>query len=214
MSTRELNPIDHFITQADRALRTLTSGNKPVFHESPAHADVNPELTEHEKRHAAGLMRVNHCGEVCAQGLYQGQAATAKLPEIREEMDVAALEELDHLSWCEERIRELDGRTSVLNPLWYGMSFGLGAAAGLVSDKVSLGFVAATEEQVCKHLNEHLRKLPENDTKSRKIIEQMVEDEQEHADRALNAGGTKFPKPVKLAMSLVSKAMTKTSYHI
>ncbi len=214
MSTRELNPIDHFITQADRALRTLTSGNKPVFHESPAHNDVNPELTEHEKRHAAGLMRVNHCGEVCAQGLYQGQAATAKLPEIREEMDVAALEELDHLSWCEERIRELDSHTSVLNPLWYGMSFGLGAAAGLVSDKVSLGFVAATEEQVCKHLNEHLRKLPENDTKSRKIIEQMVEDEQEHADRALNAGGTKFPKPVKLAMSLVSKAMTKTSYHI
>ncbi|GAB2190207.1 2-polyprenyl-3-methyl-6-methoxy-1,4-benzoquinone monooxygenase [Sessilibacter sp. MAH1] len=214
MPFRRLNPIDHLITQADRAIRTLTPGNKPVFHASPASTTEDVEMNERDRKHAAALMRINHCGEVCAQGLYQGQATTAKLPNVREEMDKAALEELDHLAWCEERIKELGGRTSALNPVWYAMSFGLGAAAGLVSDKISLGFVAATEDQVCKHLNDHLKKLPLEDTKSRKIVEQMIEDEQEHADRAIDAGGSKFPMPVKLAMTAVSKVMTKTTYRV
>jgi len=214
MSYRKLSPFDRFISQADRALRTLTGGNKPVFNASPASAVDEGELNEREKRHAAGLMRVNHCGEVCAQGLYQGQAATAKLADVRNEMDKAAQEELDHLAWCEQRLHQLDSRTSLLNPLWYGMSFALGAGAGLVSDKLSLGFVAATEEQVCKHLNEHMTKLPANDERSRAVVAQMIDDEKHHADDALAAGGQVFPAPVKTAMSLVSNVMTRSSYYL
>lgn len=214
MSFRQPSILDQFIGQADRALRSLTPGNLPVFNASPGDAIAEAELTDREKRHAAGLMRVNHCGEICAQGLYQGQSLTAKLPEVRKEMEHAAEEELDHLAWCEQRLDELNSHTSVLNPLWYGLSFGIGAGAGLVSDKLSLGFVAATEDQVCQHLESHLQKLPEADEKSRTIVEQMVTDEQEHGHRALEAGGYQFPKPVKAVMSLVSKAMTKTSYHL
>ena len=214
MNFRQPSILDQFIGQADRALRSLTPGNQPVFNTSPGDAMAEAELTDREKRHAAGLMRVNHCGEICAQGLYQGQSLTAKLPEVRKEMEHAAEEELDHLAWCEQRLDELNSHTSVLNPLWYGLSFGIGAGAGLVSDKLSLGFVAATEDQVCQHLESHLQKLPEADEKSRAIVEQMVTDEQEHGHRALEAGGYQFPKPVKAVMSLVSKAMTKTSYHL
>ncbi|WP_317931330.1 2-polyprenyl-3-methyl-6-methoxy-1,4-benzoquinone monooxygenase [Halioxenophilus sp. WMMB6] len=214
MSFRHLSLVDQIIGQADRALRTLTPGNKPVFHASPAEPLLETELSEKERRQSVGLMRVNHCGEVCAQGLYQGQAATAKLTEVRDEMDRAALEELDHLAWCEERLRELDSRPSLLNPLWYGLSFAVGAGAGLVSDKLSLGFVAATEEQVGKHLQSHLDKLPADDDKSRAIVEQMLDDEQQHGDRALQAGGQPFPRPVKSLMSLVSKAMTTSSYYL
>ena len=214
MSFRNLTLLDHVLGQADRALRTLTPGNTPVFNASPAATVSESELSEAERRKAAGLMRVNHCGEVCAQGLYQGQAATAKLAAVREDMENAALEELDHLAWCEQRLNELDSRTSLLNPVWYGMSFALGAGAGLVSDKLSLGFVAATEDQVCKHLQSHLDKLPAGDDKSRAVVEKMLEDEQHHADEALAAGGAEFPKPVKKAMTLVSKAMTKTSYYL
>lgn len=214
MSFRHLTLFDQVIGQADRALRTLTSGNKPVFNASPAYNTAESELSDQDKRHAAGLMRVNHCGEVCAQGLYQGQAATAKLPKVRQEMEQAALEELDHLAWCEQRLTELNSRTSLLNPVWYGMSFTLGAGAGLISDKLSLGFVAATEDQVCKHLQSHLDKLPAEDNKSRAVVEQMLIDEQHHADDALAAGGAEFPAPVKKAMSLVSKVMTKSSYYL
>ncbi len=214
MSFRHPSKIDQLIGQADRALRSLTPGNRPIFQPSPAESVPEAELTEHEKRRAAGLMRVNHCGEICAQGLYQGQALTAKLPQVREEMDHAAEEELDHLAWCEQRLTELDSQPSLLNPLWYGLSFGMGAGAGLVSDKLSLGFVAATEDQVCQHLDSHLQKLPVDDLKSRAIVEQMVIDEQEHGSRALAAGGYEFPKPVKKLMSLVSKVMTTTSYRI
>lgn len=214
MSFRNLTLLDHVLGQADRALRTLTPGNKPVFKASPATTVSEAELSDSERRKAAGLMRVNHCGEVCAQGLYQGQAATAKLPEVREDMENAALEELDHLAWCEQRLQELDSRTSLLNPIWYGMSFALGAGAGLVSDKLSLGFVAATEDQVCKHLQDHLEKLPEADIKSREVVQQMLADEQHHAEDALAAGGKQFPQPVKQVMSLVSKAMTKTTYYV
>ncbi|EWH00045.1 2-nonaprenyl-3-methyl-6-methoxy-1,4-benzoquinol hydroxylase [Halomonas sp. BC04] len=160
------------------------------------------------------LMRVNHTGEVCAQALYQGQGCTAKLPEVREQMEHSAQEEIDHLAWCDERLQELGGRTSLLNPLFYAASFGLGAVAGAVGDRVSLGFVAATEEQVGKHLNEHLQTLPPGDHRSRAVLRQMAIDEAHHAQLALEAGGARFPAPVKFGMSLMSKVMTKSVYRI
>lgn len=209
---RQLTVIDHFILQADRALRTLADATQHAERPSPAHQCADADLSDDDKRHAAGLMRVNHSGEVCAQALYQGQALTAKLPHVRDEMEKAAAEEIDHLVWCKERLDDLDSHTSCLNPLWYGLSFAIGAGAGLVSDKISLGFVAATEDQVCKHLEKHLGELPPQDNKSRAIVSQMLSDEARHAQMALSAGGYDFPAPVKGLMTLVSKAMTKTSY--
>ncbi|SEA40878.1 2-polyprenyl-3-methyl-6-methoxy-1,4-benzoquinone monooxygenase [Microbulbifer marinus] len=214
MSERKLTGLDHLLLQADRALRTLSPGTPCHGRPSPAKAEPEAELSDAERRHAAGLMRVNHSGEVCAQALYQGQSLTAKLPEVRGEMERAADEEIDHLAWCELRLRELDSRPSLLNPLWYGLSFGLGAAAGKISDRVSLGFVAATEEQVCKHLESHLQRLPAQDKKSRAVVEQMRIDEEEHGHAALDAGGARFPAPLKGLMSLVSKVMTSASYRI
>ena len=210
---RSLSLADNLIQGLDRALQTLTPQTNTVIKASPA-GDIQDkgELSEADKKHSAGLMRVNHSGEVCAQALYQGQALTAKLPEVREEMDIAADEEIDHLAWCEERLYELDSKPSIFNPLWYGLSFGIGATAGIISDKVSLGFVAATEEQVCKHLDSHLKQLPENDNRSRAIISQMRIDEEKHAHTALKAGGVKFPAPLKAMMTLTSHIMTKTSY--
>ena len=214
MQKRHLSLLDKFIIEADSVMKTLTSrGNQPS-RPSPSQGHLDSELTELERKHVAGLMRVNHTGEVCAQALYQGQALTAKLPDVREEMQQAAQEEVDHLVWCEERLRELDSHTSLLNPAWYGMSFALGAIAGAIGDRVSLGFVAATEERVCNHLRDHLRQLPEEDRKSQLILQQMLEDEQRHGDNALEAGGTEFPRPVKDAMSSVSRIMTSTSYRI
>ena len=215
MSKRQLTFVDQLIDGVDRALRTLTDNTTVATRESPALNDPgNGDLSDEERRHAAGLMRVNHSGEVCAQALYQGQALTAKLPKVRREMEAAAAEEVDHLAWCEERIKELGSHTSVLNPVWYAMSFGIGAGAGLISDRLSLGFVAATEELVCKHLSGHLESLPEGDAKSSAVVTQMLEDEGKHAVTALENGGLPFPAPVKGVMSLVSKAMTKTSYKI
>lgn len=211
---RQLTAIDNFIVRADRALRTLAAGEQHSERLSPAAKLAEAELSSEEKRHAAGLMRVNHAGEVCAQALYQGQALTAKLPDVRAEMEHAAAEEVDHLVWCQERLDALGSHTSYLNPLWYGLSFAIGASAGLVSDKVSLGFVAATEDQVCKHLQKHLDELPTQDEKSRAVVAQMLSDEARHADMALSAGGYRFPAPVKGLMTLVSKAMTATSYRI
>lgn len=213
-SARRLSPIDSLLLQVDRALRTIAVDKPPHDRLSPAKDASEQELSEQEKRHAAGLMRVNHTGEVCAQALYQGQALTAKLTSVRSEMEQAADEEIDHLAWCQERVTQLGSSTSLLNPLWYGLSFGIGATTGLISDKLSLGFVAATEDQVCQHLKSHLQKLPAQDAKSRAIVEQMLEDEAKHADAALDAGGLKFPSPVKGLMSLISNAMTKTSYRI
>jgi ubiquinone biosynthesis monooxygenase Coq7 len=214
MSLRHLSLFDHAITQFDRALRTLTPGTHQARRTNPAEETLHEALDSREQRHAAGLMRVNHSGEVCAQALYQGQALTAKLPHVRQEMEAAADEEIDHLAWCEERLKQLGSRPSLLNPLWYGLSYGLGATAGLINDKVSLGFVAATEDQVCDHLREHLVKLPEQDTASRAIVRQMFEDEARHGAAALKAGGYDFPLPIKSAMRLASKAMTGTSYHL
>ena len=184
---RHYSPIDRLLLQADTALRTLLPFSGQPHRPSPAIVKPENPLAPQAKRHVAGLMRINHTGEVCAQALYQGQALTAKLPHVREAMEHAAEEEIDHLAWCEQRIRQLGSHPSVLNPLFYGMSFGIGAAAGLISDKVSLGFVAATEDQVCKHLNEHLEQLPPEDEKSRAILEQMRIDEEQHAESALNA---------------------------
>lgn len=205
---------DQFITQFDRALRSVTPGTQVSARPSPAEQHPESMLTKEEKRHAAGLMRVNHAGEVCAQALYQGQALTAKLTRVRAEMEHAADEEVDHLAWCEKRLVELGSHTSLLNPFWYSLSFGLGAGAGLVNDKISLGFVAATEEQVCQHLQSHLQKLPMHDHKSRAIVADMISDEQKHGASALKAGGIAFPKPVKFIMGCVAKAMTRSSYKI
>ncbi len=214
MRQRRLSLLDRFITEADSMLRTVTNSGHTAARPSPSDGHADPELSEKERRHVAGLMRVNHTGEVCAQALYQGQALTAKLPTVREEMQHAAAEEVDHLVWCEQRLRELDSQPSVLNPLWYGLSFGLGAIAGTIGDKVSLGFVAATEERVSNHLRDHLKSLPEDDRKSRLIVQKMLEDEQRHGEKALEAGGADFPQPFKDAMTVVSKVMTRSSYRV
>ena len=211
---RHYSPADRLLLQADMALRTLLPFSGHPSRPSPAVVQPDAQLDEQQARHVAGLMRINHTGEVCAQALYQGQALTAKLPQVRAAMEQAADEEIDHLAWCEQRIRQLGSHPSVLNPLFYGLSFGVGAIAGLISDKVSLGFVAATEDQVVKHLDEHLQQLPPDDEKSRAILEQMREDEAQHATSALEAGGLRFPAPVKLGMTLVSKMMTKSTYRI
>ena len=214
MRQRRLSLLDKLITEVDSVMRTVTNRGNSAGRPSPSEGHTDAELSEQERRHVAGLMRVNHTGEVCAQALYQGQALTAKLPTVREEMQQAATEEVDHLVWCEQRLRELGSHTSYLNPAWYGMSFAMGAIAGAIGDKVSLGFVAATEERVCNHLRDHLQQLPDEDRKSQLILQQMLEDEQRHGENALDAGGTEFPGPVKDAMTTVSQVMTRTSYRI
>jgi len=214
MSSRQLSPLDRLVSTADNALRTLAGNGKLAQRPSPAGNGDSQSLSDAERRHAAGLMRVNHSGEVCAQALYQGQALTAKLPSVRRDMEVAAEEETDHLAWCEQRLAALDSRPSVLNPLWYALSFGLGAGAGLISDRLSLGFVAATEQLVCAHLDRHLDDLPADDGASRAVVSQMLADEARHADKALAAGGLPFPAPAKGLMALVSKVMTSASYRL
>jgi len=157
-------------------------------------------------------MRINHAGEVAAQGLYQGQALTAKLDNVRQQMQLAAQEEVDHLAWCKSRINELGTHTSYLDPVWYLGSVAIGAAAGIAGDKWSLGFVNETEKQVVQHLEGHIKQIPEHDTKSHAILEKMKTDEQHHATTALRAGATELPGPIKMVMKLVSKIMTKSSY--
>ena len=160
---RHFSLFDRLIGQADNALRTVARGHQGTQRPFPAEETTVPELSEPERRHVAGLMRVNHTGEVCAQALYQGQALTARLPRIRRQMEISAQEEEDHLAWCEKRLDELHSHTSVLNPVWYLMSFGIGAGAGFIGDRWSLGFVEETEIQVCAHLESHMARLPEQD---------------------------------------------------
>lgn len=205
---------DRCLVQFDLALRTCVPGASEANRVSPASKLDETELSESERVHAAGLMRINHTGEVCAQALYSGQAATAKLNDVRQSMEQAAAEEVDHLAWCEERLKQLDSQPSILNPLWYALSYGMGAAAGIAGDKWSLGFVAETEDQVCDHLQQHLEKLPAEDAKSKAILEQMIDDEKQHGDTARNAGGADLPDPVKQAMAAMSKVMKKTTYKI
>lgn len=211
---RKLSRADNLIHQFDTVLRTLVPKAAQPSRPSPAGTLKDGEMSNSEREHAVGLMRINHTGEVCAQALYQGQGLTARLADVRGQMEQAAQEEIDHLAWCDQRLTELEGRTSLLNPLFYASSFGLGALAGAVGDRVSLGFVAATEEQVGRHLDEHLRELPSGDRRSRAVLEQMREDEAHHERWALEAGGSRFPIPVKLGMRLVSKVMTKSVYRI
>jgi ubiquinone biosynthesis monooxygenase Coq7 len=202
------------IAAADRALRTLAAppaASRP----SPAGGVSEPEpLTDDEARQAAALMRVNHVGEVCAQALYDAQALAARSPELRVMFQQAAREEADHLAWTEQRIRALGGRTSLLNPLWYGGAFAIGLAAARIGDRASLGFMAETERQVEQHLQGHLDRLPESDAPSRAIVAQMKEDEVRHADAATALGGTELPLPVRMAMRLAARVMTRTAHYI
>ena len=209
-----LGLLDRCLVQFDQALRTCVPGSTEGARPSPAANLDENELSDSEARHAAGLMRINHTGEVCAQALYAGQAATARLGEVRQAMEEAAAEETDHLAWCELRLKQLDSRPSLLNPLWYGLSFGMGAAAGLAGDKWSLGFVAETEHQVCEHLEEHLERLPAGDQRSQAILKQMISDEKAHGETARQAGGADLPQPVKQAMGLLSRVMKTTTYRI
>jgi len=211
---RHYSLIDRLITEADKALRTVAPGAMQAQRSNPATPHFETALSEEERRHVAGLMRINHTGEVCAQALYQGQALTARLPDVRADMEQAAREEEDHLAWCEQRVSELGSHTSVLNPLWYAMSFGMGAAAGMAGDKWSLGFVAETERQVCNHLQGHMNRVPVSDAKTRAILQQMHQDEAEHMHMALDAGAAELPAPVKGLMTLVAKVMTTTVYRV
>ncbi len=211
---RKISPTDKLIMLADNAVKTLLGGYQVTERQDPAVDISYSEINSAEQRHAAGLMRINHCGEVCAQALYQGQALTAKLPEIREKMEQAAAEENDHLAWCGNRIKQLDSHTSLLNPLWYAGSFTIGAVAGAIGDQWSLGFVAETEHQVVRHLKSHLTKLPEKDHQSRAILKQMVLDEQQHATAALEAGGRELPLPIKKGMQFLGKIMTSSVYYV
>ncbi|HCK81362.1 MAG TPA: 2-polyprenyl-3-methyl-6-methoxy-1,4-benzoquinone monooxygenase [Candidatus Competibacter sp.] len=213
MTTRHYTPADALLGNLDQAIRTLFGRPATTGRSRPSAAATQAsELPPAEQRLSARLMRVNHTGEVCAQALYQGQALTADLAEVRGRMARAADEENDHLAWCEARLKELDSRTSVLNPLFYAGSFVIGALAGKVGDRWSLGFVAETEYQVVQHLDSHLKRLPEQDRASRAILEQMKEDEARHATNAVVAGGARLPLPIRLLMKGVSKIMTNTTY--
>jgi ubiquinone biosynthesis monooxygenase Coq7 len=214
--TRQLSFLDKLITQGDQALRTLVPTAATAHRPNPANTAATDEqpLTSEQQKHIAGLMRINHTGEVCAQALYQGQALTAKEGHVQQEMEQAAQEEIDHLVWCEQRLKQLNSRTSFLNPIFYLSSFTIGALAGIAGDKWSLGFVAATEDQVCRHLEDHLQQIPNNDTQSRAILETMLVDEKAHGTQALNAGGKTFSNTAKKAMTIMSKAMTKTTYRL
>lgn len=204
---------DALIIALDTGLRTVLTPAQTV-RAIPGKDLPDAELSAADKKHAAGLMRVNHVGEVCAQALYQGQALTARNPAAKAALAVAAKEETEHLAWCEARIDALGGRKSLLNPLWYASSLALGMAAGALGDKWNLGFLAETERQVGAHLASHLTELPEADAKSRAVVEQMQVDEARHAESALAHGGMVLPEPVKGAMLLMSRVMTKTAYWV
>ena len=206
--------IDLLINEVDKGLKYSTQNYQTDRRPYPAEKVEQGSLNEFEKNHSAGLMRVNHSGEVCAQALYRGQAITAKLIDTKDKMEQAASEELDHLSWCNKRLEELDSKPSLLNPIWYCMSFSIGVIAGLIGDKWSLGFVHETEEQVVKHLDGHLDKLSDKDQKTRSVIEQMRIDEEKHSQDALDAGAEILPNEIKGLMSKVAKVMTDSSYHI
>lgn len=212
MTSRRLTPVDRLLIGTDHALRTLFGRPQTTERPNPAAALMDTELSESQRKHVARLMRINHTGEVCAQALYQGQALTAKLPDTRRRMERSAKEENDHLAWCEQRLDELGDRKSLLNPLFYAGSFAMGAAAGLAGDKWSLGFVVETERQVEDHLDEHLEQIPLEDLKSRTILEQMKADEIHHAQLARAAGGVELPAPIRGAMRLTAKVMTRSVY--
>ena len=212
--TRQLTSLDQIIIKADQALTTVFGNPAGTGRNHPADEVGDTLLDDEERRLAASLMRVNHVGEVCAQALYQAQSLTARNPEIKQRMQQASEEENDHLRWCAGRLEELGDRKSLLNPLWYGGAFAIGAVAGLAGDRWNLGFVAETERQVVDHLHGHLERLPTRDSRSRAIVEQMAKDEGEHASMAVTAGASTLPGPVKGLMKLASKVMTTTAERI
>ena len=205
--------VDKIIKEIDQGLKFSLQNYQKQSREYSAKGIEDDSLNEIDRSISASLMRINHAGEVSAQGLYRGQALTARLEGTREKMDEAAQEELDHLAWCNKRLEELHEKPSILNPLWYGLSFTMGAIAGLAGDKWSLGFVHETEEQVVRHLESHLDLLPEDDKKTSAILEQMAIDEAHHSEEALESGAAELPDGVKKLMGVIAKVMTKTSYH-
>ncbi|NUX98152.1 2-polyprenyl-3-methyl-6-methoxy-1,4-benzoquinone monooxygenase [Paraburkholderia youngii] len=210
--------LDELIGEFDRGLRSLTGVSRmsrplPLPQACPATAEA-PELSPAERVHAAGLMRVNHVGEVCAQALYQAQKLATDSPSLRAMFDHAASEEEDHLAWTAKRLEALDSRPSLLNPLWYTGALAIGLAAGRLGNRVSLGFMAETERQVEQHLDSHLDQLPAADHESRAIVEQMRADEAQHGKAAMDAGGIELPFPARALMRAMSKVMTRTAYYI
>jgi ubiquinone biosynthesis monooxygenase Coq7 len=212
--TRHFNALDQLVAGFDDALRAIAGRPHTTERANPAANIEATELSDAKRKHAAGLMRVNHAGEIAAQGLYQGQALTAKLERVRDQMERAALEEEDHLAWCENRLTELGSGPSALAPLWFGGAYAMGALAGAAGDRWSLGFVVETEQQVVEHLESHLDQLPEADQKSRAVVAQMRADEQEHAHLAKRAGAADLPAPIKALMRLTAKVMTTTAYRL
>jgi ubiquinone biosynthesis monooxygenase Coq7 len=204
---------DRLIQEFDRGLRTVAAANVAA-RPNPAGASPESVTDPAARRHAAGLMRVNHAGEIAAQALYHGQALTARNETVRRSLLEAARDETDHLAWCEQRVRELDSRTSLLAPVWYAGSFAIGAIAGLAGDRTSLGFVAETEKQVIEHLESHLHELPPDDERSRRIVEQMQDDEARHGAEARSAGARDLPRPVRDLMRGTAKIMTRTAYRV
>lgn len=214
MKARIYSPLDRLVLNFDQALRTLAGRPLHTGRSNPADDREETQLIEAERTESMRLMRVNHAGEVAAQALYQGQALTARLETVRSGMARAAEEENDHLCWCEQRVSELGGHVSYFNPLWYIGSFSIGAVAGAVGDKWSLGFVAETEKQVVRHLDGHLQRISRDDQKSRAIIEQMKIDEAHHGAQAKRAGGADLPNFVRQLMGLASKIMTGIAFRI
>jgi ubiquinone biosynthesis monooxygenase Coq7 len=214
MQERHLTRLDRLLAGANNALRTIAAPAGRPSRPNPAADLAESDLDKAQKSHAAGLMRVNHAGEVAAQGLYQGHAAVARDPSIEEQMQHAAEEEFDHLAWCEQRLAELDEKPSLLSPAWYMGAFLIGAASGTLGDKWSLGFIAETEKQVCDHLDSHLDRLPEEDARSRAIVTQMRDEEQEHGDNARQAGAAELPEPVRQLMKLTARVLTGTAYRL
>ncbi len=212
MLERQLSPIDRLLISANNALRTVAAPAGRTARPVPSAGVEEGNLDASARAHAAGLMRVNHAGEIAAQALYQGHAVVARDANLRAQMKQAADEEFDHLSWCEQRIHELGSEPSRLSPLWYAGAYAIGAASGVIGDKWSLGFIAETENQVCAHLESHLEHLPKDDAKSRAIVETMRDEEAEHGENAINAGAASLPPPVVHLMRATAKIMTKTAY--
>ena len=212
--TRNYSKLDHLIINIDSALRMSSGEGVEPKRQNPATDVPEVVMDEGHREHAAGLMRINHSGEICAQALYAGQAATARNPDVQAEMQKAADEEIDHLSWCKERLDELESRPSMLAPLWYAGSFAIGAVAGLAGDGWSLGFLKETENQVEAHLEGHIRKLPPEDARSRAILDQMKVDEAKHAQMAEDSGAFDLPQPVRLLMKLTAGAMKAVAYKV
>lgn len=204
---------DSLISEFDKALRTLFAP-APTKRAMPGESLPEAEMSDEERKHAAALLRVDHCGEVCAQALYQGQALTSRDPGLKQRLKQAAWEETEHLNWTERRIRELGGSTSILNPLMYAGSLGIGVAAGILGDKWNLGFLAETERQVESHLADHQLRIPQQDKRSLEVLEQMRVDEAGHADMAVASGAAELPPPVKQAMKFSARVMTSTVYYL